>query len=147
MSYQLQELSRCGRLPCRPTFIPKARLRGVRARGITFERKVGKVLRALFPFVTSGEWFEYHDARRSGVCQIDHYCLLPDRIILVECKLSESDEAWGQMKDLYAPILQKLWDLPVARVQATRHLRSGRNLLGDVREAKPGREALWQVLV
>lgn len=147
MSHCLVDLRACQPLAARPKFIPKARLRGRRAAGLTFERKVGKVLSVLFSHVHSGVWFEYHDSKRSGVCQIDHYVLRPGMVLLVECKLSESDDAWEQMSRLYAPILERHYGLPVSRVQATRCLRSSRALLDDPRQAKSGREHLWQVLV
>lgn len=136
----------CRPLPARPHYIPLARLRGVKAKGITFEKRVGKVLRGLFDDVRSGTWFEYHTQTRSGVCCMDHFVLLRDRIILVECKLSEKDTAWKQMA-LYAPLLAAHYQLPVARVQAARHLRTGRRLIDDVALAKPDAEHLWHVLV
>jgi hypothetical protein len=148
MAYCLDGLARCAPLATRPVFIPKPRRRlGAKGKGITFEKKVGKVLRMLFPQVHSGVWFEYADAKRVGVCQIDHYVVLRDKILLVECKLSEKEEAWVQMKDLYAPILQQHYGLGVARVQATRYLRTGHKLLNDLRMAEPGCEYLWHLVV
>jgi len=136
----------CSPLPCRPHYIPQARLRGVKAKGITFEKRVGKVLRGMFSEVRSGVWFEYHTQTRSGVCCMDHFVVLPSHIILVECKLSEKDTAWAQM-NLYAPLLAAHYGKAVARVQATRHLRTGRKLIEDVALAKPDAEHLWHVLV
>jgi hypothetical protein len=148
MTYCLSNLQRCAILRERPTFIPKAkRLRGSRAAGMAYEKKVGKVLRILFKEVHSARWFEYEDSARAGVCQVDHFVVLPEKIILVECKLSETEEAWSQMADLYAPILAQHYRRGVARVQAARHLRTGRKLLSDINAAKPGQEYLWHLLV
>lgn len=147
MSYSLCNLGDCHRLPGRPAFIPTSRPRGVKAKGLLFERRVGKILEGIYPRVYSGEWFAYSDDKRVGVCCIDHYAVLHSHIVLVECKLSEKDEAWAQMANLYAPILEREYSLPVSRVQAVRHLRTGRKLINDIRDARPGREHLWHLLV
>jgi hypothetical protein len=147
VSYSLVGLVDCGRLKCRPSFIPRSRPKGLKGKGLSYERKVGKVLNVLFSHVHSGAWFRYSDRVREGVCQIDHYVCLGSYTLLIECKLSENQEAWEQMKSLYAPILEQYFGVPVARVQATRHLRTGRKLILDPREARPGQEALWHVLV
>jgi hypothetical protein len=146
--YILQGLSQCQPLPSRPKFIPKARLRGSRAAGVTYEKKVGKVLRHLFgtKAVHSGVWFEYADSVRQGVCQVDHYVLREEVVLLIECKLSESLEAWGQMRDLYAPILRRAYGLPVTCIQATKCLRSGLPVIFDPRETRSGGTYLWHVL-
>src|SRR5215207_3136698 len=147
MTHCLQELRRCHRLVARPSFIPASRPRGTKALGLRFERRVGALLKRSFADVHSGEWFEYLDARRVGVCQIDHYVVLNSHIILLECKLSESEAAWPQMKNLYAPILERHYGLGVARVQVCRHLRTGRRLIADLSAARPGGEFLWHLLV
>lgn len=136
----------CQRLPKKPAYIPKARLRGTKALGLTFERKVGLVLGRLFSEVHSGVWFEYQTLDKVAVCQPDHFAVLSDKIILVECKLSEKIEAWVKMRELYAPILEQHYARPVARVQAARHLRSGLPVVLDVRRVVGGGEYLWHVL-
>lgn len=147
MHHQIFALSSCSSLQSRPSFIPPQRGRGTKALGLAYEKKVGKVLRRLFPEVFSGTWFEFLDDR-SRWCQIDHFVVLPGQVLLVECKLSEKDSAWSQMRDLYTPVLLSLYHRPVTRVQATKFLRSGRRPINDVREALlcPGGEFLWHHL-
>lgn len=147
MTHCLQNLQRCYRLAKRPSFIPVSRPRGTKALGLRFERRVGALLRRQFHEVHSGEWFEFVDAKRQGVCQIDHYIVLHSHIILCECKLSEAEAAWPQMKDLYAPILERHYGLPVARVQIVRHLRTGRKLIDNLFAAQPNGEYLCHLLV
>lgn len=143
----LEHLQLCK--PCeRPSFIPRAKLKGLPARGIGYERKVGKSLKRIWTHTRSGIWFEYFDANGKGWCQPDHYVVLARQILLVECKLSEKDLAWDQMRWLYAPILEMHYKLPVTRVQACKILRSRRAIIVDVREAlaQPGGEFLWHHL-
>lgn len=134
-------------LAARPKFIPRAIVSGVKGRGLTYEKKVGRVLRTYWDNVKSGVWFAFVDRNGPGVCQVDHFVVLPDQVLLVECKLSESDVAWLQIRDLYGPILADYFGLTVTGVQATRHVRSADALM-DVREAIacPGRQSLWHCL-
>lgn len=134
-------------LPSRPKFIPRAIVSGVKGRGLTYEKKVGRVLRGYWPHVRSGIWFAFIDKNGPGVCQVDHFVVLPDQVLLVECKLSESDVAWVQIRDLYGPILADYFQLTVTGVQATKHVRSA-DALADIREAlgHPGARALWHCL-
>lgn len=146
MSYELQgPVVTCGRLSCRPSFIPKPRPRGVKAAGYRFERAVGALLARYYPSVHSGAWFEYQDRASRRVCEIDHYVVFLHYVLLVECKLSETEAAWEQM-NLYAPILAKHYSRPVARVQACRYVRSRRTQIDHPSQAAPGTERLWHVL-
>lgn len=146
--YQIVGLETCAPLACRPRFIPKARPRGLKAVGIAYERKVGVLLRKIFRSVESGRWFEFVDCGQTRCCQVDHFVNLPNQVLLIECKLSEKDHAWEQMRNLYAPILMSLYGKPVTRVQATKILRSGKRPILDLREALlwPGGEFLWHFL-
>lgn len=135
-------------LASRPKFIPRVRaLTGTKGRGLTYERKVGRVLKGYWPHVRSGVWFAFVDRNGPGVCQVDHFVVLPDQVLLVECKLSENDMAWAQINDLYRPILGDYFGLTVTGVQATKHVRSADALL-DIRSAvaHPGATALWHCL-
>jgi hypothetical protein len=147
MSYELRGLVACSPLPQRPAFIPQPRRkRGAKGLGLTFEKRVGLILARFYPEVHSGVWFEFQDMRRRGVCQPDHYVVLANYVLLVECKLSETEDAWTQM-ELYAPILEHHFGRPVARVQACKYLRSRRRTIDRPHQALPGQESLWHVLV
>ena len=142
------QLQHCQPLGSRPNCIPKARARGSAARGLTYERKVGKYLKTLFPNLKSGVWFQYQDGSGPGYCQPDHFVKLPNQTLLVECKLSEKQSGYSQMLDLYRPILEQTYGLPVTCVLAARHIVSRRKLILDVRDAlaTPGEVYLWHHL-
>jgi hypothetical protein len=145
---QLQGLVSCQVLGTRPNCIPRSRLKGSALRGLTYEKKVGKFLKTLFPDLHSGQWFSYVDASGHGYCQVDHYAVLANQVLLVECKLTETPVGFAQIKDLYRPVLEQRYGLPVTGVQAARHLVSRRNLILNIRDAlqQPGRDFLWHHL-
>jgi hypothetical protein len=147
----LVHLQGCDRLDGRPPFIPQPRrLVGTKAKGLSFERKVGKVLRDAFGLeVHSGAWFEFRDRNGVGCCQPDHFVLFERVVLLVECKLSERDEAWGQMHKLYKPVLEFYFKRPVVCVQACRFLKSGRGLIYKIQDAlaRPWEDHLWHLLI
>ena len=124
-------------------------MRGTKALGRAYEGRVGRYLRGLFGSgVHSGAWFEFIDANGPGCCQVDHYIVLEGQILLVECKLSETSRAWGQIGQLYRPVLEQYFALPVTGVQCARHLRSGQRPILDVRVALalPGVHAKLQAV-
>lgn len=148
MHHQILYLGDCARLRSRPKYIPAPkRVRGTKALGLGYEKKVGKTLRQLFGDVHSAVWFSFFDCGVAKCCQIDHFVVLSNQVLLVECKLSEKEVAWSQMRDLYAPILFKIYGQPVTRVQATKFIRSAKPI-NDIREAlrQPGGEFLWHHL-
>lgn len=134
-------------LAARPKYIPRVIVGGVKRQGLTYEKKIGRVLRGYWPHAQSGVWFAFVDRNGPGVCQVDHFVVLPEQVLLVECKLTENDMAWAQIKDLYGPILADYFGLTVTGVQAVKHLRNAEALL-DVRDAlrAPGACALWHCL-
>lgn len=144
---QIETLAYCAALKTRPTFIPRNRAKGgSKGAGLAYERKVGRYLGRLFPAVKSGLWFEFLDGNGKGWCQIDHFVRLEDQVLLVECKLAEREEAWTQMSQLYVPVLERLYKLPVTQVQACKILRTRRAIIEDVRGVVPGRKYLWHFL-
>jgi hypothetical protein len=132
-----------------PGCIPRSRgAKGSKAAGLAYERKIGALLRALWPHTESGRWFAFEDAVGASLCQPDHFVVLDGQVLLVECKLSERTSAWDQMHGLYAPVLRHAFGLPVTCVQATKVLRHTSRVIYDVRAAlaAPGSNALWHCL-
>lgn len=128
----------------RPSFIPQPRLRGAKRSGVLYEARVGKYLKGLFgPHVHSGQWFKYG----GRFCQPDHYVVLREAVLVLECKLSENPQAWVQLEQLYGPVLQAHLGLPVVLIQVCRHLRHTQNPITDLRDAKLGAQNLWHLLV
>lgn len=92
----------------------------------------------------SGQWIEYHDRRGLGYAQTDHYLVLRQAIILLECKLSYRPSAWGQMSKLYRPLLEHLYERPCVGVLVCKNTRGADLPLVDLLElvAKP-KGSLW----
>lgn len=105
------------------------KLKGVKAKGRTYERTVGRRLKdrcasgELPAQLVSGQWFNFCDANGYGYCQTDYYLICEGFIILLECKLTQTDFAETQMRKLYEPILRKVYGLPVVVVQVFKNIR------------------------
>lgn len=106
----------------RPASIPKGRSYGTKALGLSFERKVGEALGKRGLLVNAGQWFSYHDANGHGYCQTDYLLFLPEFTVIVECKLTETQQGRKQIAELYAPVVSKVFGKPVAGIVVTRHL-------------------------
>src|SRR4051812_24584328 len=104
----IEGLRVCTMLPSRPSYIPKSRPKGSKAVGCAYERKIGKKLKKIWPDLVSGQWFQYVDQHGRSCCQTDHYVVLDDQVLLLECKLTQTDVAFTQMDQLYKPILRML---------------------------------------
>lgn len=112
----------------RPPAIPSTRLKGVKGAGIRFEKAFGLAL----PGAIRGQWFEFEDRNGFGVCQTDYLFRDLDRVIVVECKLSLTDEAFFQLQCLYLPVVGEAFRLKTLNARArglivTRNLREVRN--------------------
>ena len=92
---------------------PKPRRTCVK-RGVAFERRVGKALkRALTSSNLDGElvseqWFLFADQDGVNWAQTDHYLITEERILLMECKLTQTDSATPQLLSLYLPLLHSI---------------------------------------
>jgi hypothetical protein len=96
--------------PCeRPSCIPIGRPRGVKARGIAYERSVAAALQAEYGKipVKYGSWFEFHDANGRGYAQVDYllYVQSLDQYVVGEAKLTDTAEAWRKLREFYLPIV------------------------------------------
>ncbi len=70
----------------------------------------------------SGQWLEFEDFNGLGFAQPDYFILDDARLVLLECKLSQTKRAWPQLNGLYAPLLQHIFDLPVTSIQVCKNL-------------------------
>ena len=97
--------------------------------GLAYERKVGRKLkRMLLADELEGElrlsqWILFADVNGIGWAQADVYLLMKDRILLIECKLTQSDNAVPQLLSLYLPLLRKVYNLPILCLQVCHNLR------------------------
>lgn len=69
------------------------------------------------------QWFLYKDAQGVSYCQPDYFIVRDDLVLLVECKLSQTDEAFQQMASLYVPVLRYRYERPIVTVLACKYLR------------------------
>ncbi len=121
-------------LTSRPSNIPIPRTRGVKAEGRRYERLVGKKL--LEPNslrlqmktgaqieLRSSVWFEFLDANGRGVCEADHLIICPDRVVVVEVKLTQTPRGISQLKHLYLPCARHVFkEVPVLGVMVCKTL-------------------------
>ena len=111
--------------------IPKAKLRGSKAKGISFEHHAGReLLREFGPSrVFLDQWITYYDQGGLGFACIDAYVLGDRAVLLLEAKLTQQDHAWRQMETRYVPLLKHIYKLPVCTLQVCKNL---------VRKIEPG---------
>lgn len=57
------------------------------------------------------------DENGIGYAQPDHYIVTEKYILLFECKLKQTNGAVSQMIDLYKPLLEHIYGLPVFCIQ------------------------------
>jgi hypothetical protein len=122
---RIEDLRKARVLPDQPSFIPTPRLRGAKAQGKTFERKVGRKLISDFGLsrLRSNVWFEFYDKNGDGWAGADHILFLPDRIVIFECKLSQTPSGISQIQFLYRPLVQFIFpDRLVQGVQVCKNL-------------------------
>lgn len=103
----------------RPVCIPKSRPKGAKAQGLRYERSLAQAL----PEATHGPWFQFCDAAGLGYCQPDLVLVRPDWVLVLEAKLSWTAEGHSQIRQLYAPVLEKVYSRRVVGVVVTKLLR------------------------
>lgn len=103
-----------------PRNLPKDRLRGAKAKGMTFERSVG---RELGQGALGALWWQFLDRRGPGCCQTDWIIEGRRGVLVLECKLGQNWEAWKQLEGLYAPVVGKASGKEVLGIQVCRYLR------------------------
>lgn len=104
-------------------------------KGLRFERAIGRALAPLARewdgHLFSGQWLRFLIAGRGwDWAQPDHYVVLEDRVLLLECKLSAAQEPWNQIERVYGPLLAELYGLPVVGC-AVYHYLVGRKDCGE----------------
>ena len=96
-------------------------------RGRGYERKVARYLKRekdkyegeLFV----GQWLLFKDKHGYGKAQPDAYILRPDLVVLIECKLTQTDDVVPQLLQLYLPLIRQLYSRKVVCIQACHNLR------------------------
>ena len=106
-------------VPCpRPDTIPQQRPRGSKAAGLRYERTVAKAL----PHAVHSPWYHFIDNNGRGHCNPDLTIDLGDCIAVLECKLTDTWQAYAQIRELYAPVLRLAHQVPVIGVVVVHNL-------------------------
>lgn len=98
-------------------------------RGIAYEKKVGRLLKKLKREeklegeLFLGQWLLFEDKNGVGRAQPDAYLVKEDFVLVVECKLTQTEVAEVQLRELYGPLLRFLYKKPVVLVQAFKNMR------------------------
>jgi hypothetical protein len=125
----------------------KPRVRGKKAAGLRYERRVGEELaRRKFDFA-HGPWLEFSDGNGRGFAQPDFVIYdSAQRWLILEAKLSQTSAAFEQLFSLYVPLLAHLHEgVELIPVQVCRNLRNRKYpIIEDVSQAKPG--CIWHWL-
>ena len=79
---------------------PKSRSRGAKRQGLLYQTAVCQTLR-----LKEGLWWEFEDDQGPGWCSPDGLAMAGGRLVVVEVKLTQTLEAFRQLRDLYAPVL------------------------------------------
>ena len=108
--------------PCaRPGFIPANRPTAAANRaGLAFEASVA----ASLPGSIHGQWFHFADSRGEAWCQPDIIQFVGSYARVLECKLTWTPVAAIQLRDLYLPIVAKVYNLPTKGLVVCRNLTS-----------------------
>ena len=105
-----------------PSFASKRkRKRGIRRRGILYERSCHGMLQTAFgdAYVPS-PWLRFYGDGRLRWAQPDGILFDPEagRLTIIEVKYSHTEQAWNQLHQLYSPLMARLLpDWPIALVE------------------------------
>lgn len=102
-----------------PGFAGRARPRGTKALGLSYERKLARVLPS---GVLHGQWFIYRADGRVGYCQPDFLLRGRSELAVLEAKLADVEGAFEQLDALYVPVLQACYGKRVLRIVVARSL-------------------------
>jgi hypothetical protein len=100
-----------------PGFAKRSRLRGTKALGVSYEKKLA---RALPRGSLHGQWFVYSADGRVGYCQPDFLLRGRSELAVLEAKLTDVEAAWEQLEGLYAPVLEACYSKKVLKIAVTR---------------------------
>jgi hypothetical protein len=98
---------------------PKARRpRGAKGAGLRYEKLVAKASKGLH-----NQWFRFIDANGEGYCCPDIIIDHATGLFVLECKLSDREEAKSQLTDLYIPVISHVYARPARGIVVTKVLK------------------------
>ena len=96
---------------------------------------------------TFNQSFDFVDANGKGYCQPDVILELPERVVVIEVKLSQTWYGDEQIRQLYLPVVEHFYKKPVVPVQMFRNIRKrsewGIFNVGELLTATEGRAWQW----
>lgn len=103
----------------------KTKRSAARAEGHRLEKRVCNAVRQGFLTgeVHCGQWIEYQDINGLGYAQPDIFIVQDEVLHLLEVKRTQTTAGWEQMEDLYEPLLQHIYGLPVHKCLVCQNLR------------------------
>jgi hypothetical protein len=115
-------------IPSKPSFIQSKRkgLKGAKAQGVSYEKKIKKLLEQEWPEVDFNyhKWFSFRRELdgKTEFCEPEMFLVFQDFILLLECKRTGCKYGMEQMRDFYAPILRHVYKRPVRCLQICKHV-------------------------
>lgn len=102
-----------------PSFIVRTKAKGKRRAGLIYEDKAITYLGEKSDFFFPGPWlaFTARGSQRVRWCQPDGiiFDFVQGRITIVEVKLRHTVQAWWQLRQLYEPVVRKLFEAAEAK--------------------------------
>lgn len=109
----------------RPDFVKKGATRGAKAQGLRYEKSVFQATAKNYRRAAHGQWFSFEDMNGPGLCQPDILIeISKSSVFVLECKLTDTDEALFQIRHLYIPVVETALDVKVAGAVVCKNLRS-----------------------
>ena len=107
---------------------PKSRPKdAAKAAGLRYERLVAKALHR----ATHNPWFQFEDINGISVCSPDLLYDSGDKILIIECKLTATQDAWAQLGGLYIPVVEKVFGRAVVPVSIAKNLTPNSRIIVD----------------
>lgn len=130
------------------------KVKGAKARGLRFERKVQGYLDQLDGWEgMPGVWFHFEDSHGARYAQADWIGINPaqGKLCIAEIKLTRVAKAWWQLNRLYKPLVDKVlprWD--VVLLEVTESVKAVSipedvKIVADLNRATPGCTSLMRL--
>ena len=109
-------------------FSKRPKIKGSRGKGLTYETHVGRTIRdwitrgEIIGTLYEGQWFYFEDNNGYGYCQTDILLETNSFIFILECKLTYTSWAWQQLRRLYKPVVEKVFNKPSITIQVCKNI-------------------------
>lgn len=131
MSRVVEELQWAAR-SMSPVFPPSKARKGPKMAGLQYERKLAKAI----PAAEHGVWWSFLDKNGPGACQTDFIFVGREYALVLEAKYTYTESAWGQLFDLYRPVVEMATGLTMLGIQICKVLTpDAKNVVYSVAEA------------